>query len=99
MKLTSLLVSATFVFCASSAFAADPQVPSSMPHSTDMMNKAGDMARTELEAVKTAMKDCMAVDKTGKTCGDVGMNKCKEKMGDAECTKVVAQAKKQLKIK
>jgi hypothetical protein len=27
------------------------------------------------------------------------MNKCKEKMGDAECTKLVAQAKQQLKIK
>jgi hypothetical protein len=99
MKLTQLIVSATFVFATSSAFAADPQMPSSMPNSSDMMNKAGTMAKTELEAVKTAMKDCMATDKTGKSCSEVGMNKCKEKMGDAECTKLVAQAKQQLKIK
>jgi hypothetical protein len=100
MKLTQLIVSATFVFAASSAFAADPQMPStSMPSSSDMMNKAGNMAKTELEAVKTAMKDCMATDKTGKSCGEVGMSKCKEKMGDSECTKIVAQAKQQLKIK
>ena len=96
MKLTNLIVSATFVFASSFAFA---QVPSSMPSSSDMMNKAGDMAKGELEAVKTAMKDCMATDKTGKSCGEVGMNKCKEKMGDAECTKIVAQAKKSLHIK
>lgn len=95
MKLTQLIVSATFVFAAGSAFA---QVPS-MPSQTDMVNKAGTMAKTELEAIKTAMKDCMMTDKTGKSCSEVGMNKCKEKMGDAECTKLVAQAKQQLKIK
>lgn len=95
MKLTQFIASVTFVFAASTAFAQMP----SMPSSNDMVNKAGTMAKTELEAIKTAMKDCMATDKTGKSCTEVGMTKCKEKMGDAECTKLVAQAKQQLKIK
>jgi hypothetical protein len=90
------MVSAAFVFVSASSMA---QVPSSMPGSSDVMKQAGNMAKAELEAVKTAMKECMATDKTGKSCGEVGMKKCKEKMGDTECTKLVAQAKQQLNIK
>lgn len=93
MKLASALLCGAFLF---SGLAFAQNVPTD---TQGMMNKASDMAKNELAEIRTAMKDCMMTDKTGKTCGDKAQAKCQEKMGADECTKLVSQVKRELKIK
>lgn len=92
MKLAKVLLCSAFLY----AGIASAQ---GTPDTSAMMNKASDMAKAELNEIRTAMKDCMMTDKTGKTCGEKAMTKCQEKMGADECTKLVSQVKKELKIK
>lgn len=93
MKLVSTLLCGAFLF-SGLAFAQYGTTDTQ-----GMMNKASDMAKNELAEIRMAMKDCMMTDKTGKTCGEKAQTKCQEKMGAEECTKLVSQVKKELKIK
>ena len=59
----------------------------------DGMMKNGMMDKMDMTQMKGMMHECMEMHKDGKMCDHNTMGKCQEKMGKAECKKMMTQMK------
>ena len=47
----------------------------------------------DMNGMKSMMNDCMTMNKDGKMCSQETMTKCEEKMGQADCAKMMKKMK------
>lgn len=97
--ITSAIFTLSFIGSIQFAQAEDAKNTSTLqdPHhvegsaKTDATKDASKMM--DMNGMKSMMSDCMTMNKDGKMCDHETMTKCEEKMGQADCTKMMKKMK------